>query len=372
MTGEKSLIISCGGTGGHFFPGLSIARTMQKKGGRVLLLISGVNSVSQCSTAGKYGINAAALPFMPSPSLRHPLRSLKFFCGLVSGFFVSLYRIKKFAPQAVLGMGSFASVPVLLAAAALRCPVFLHDGNARIGRGNRIASRIARRAGTAFPAVNADKMHCPCQVTGMPVRPELLESGAMSKADAIAGLNRLYGAALRPELTTILVFGGSQGAASLNKNIPEGLLSLGRDSFQVLHLAGAGKTDEVKAIYSGAAFPVLVLPGTDAMELFYRASDLVFSRSGGSTLAELFFFGKPAVLIPYPYAAEGHQWDNARYAVSCNAAVAVDNSRCVPDKIRELAADFLDDPSAWQLRSRNAADQALPEASENVLAQISG
>lgn len=364
----ERLIISCGGTGGHFYPGLSIAREFQSQGGKVLLLLSGVNSASQAEIAGKYGIEAVELPMMPTPK-RNPF---KFLSGLVRGYFQSVKMMKTFAPQAVLGMGSFAMTPVLLAALRKKIPVTLHDGNARIGKANRIFSRWAKLLGAGFPAVNADKCRCRVVDIGMPVRPELLKAEKLSRSEALQKLNELFGCELEADLTTILIFGGSQGAAVFNSVLPQALLECNMDSVQVLHLCGKGKKEEAELLYSRAAFPVLLLESSDKMEYFLAAADAVFCRSGGSTLAELALFGKGAFLIPYPYASEGHQQDNAEYFERNNAAKVIVNSEFTVEKACELLnAEVCADRGLIVRRGEAAAKLARPDAACDMLKEIS-
>lgn len=364
----KRLVITCGGTGGHFYPGVSVARHCRDAGGEVLLLLSGSHAADQAARARRFGLDAVELPAMPSPG-GHPGRCCRFGLGLVKGFFAANRALKRFRPEAVLGMGSFASLPVVLAGRFRRVPVYLHDGNARIGRANRLLARIARALGTAFPAVNGESVpkRCRLHCTGMPLRPELLQAAAPGPAEAIGELNALYRAHLSPERLTILIFGGSQGAATLNRNLPAAISNLPPGELQVIHLAGPDKLDEVRAAYERAAFPVLPLPYCDRMELLYRAADLVISRSGGSTVAELAFFGKPAVLIPYPYAAEGHQRDNARFLSENDAAVTIRDAECTPAAAMKIVASFLDNPDEWAQRGRNAAALARPDASKALL-----
>ena len=363
----ERLIISCGGTGGHFFPGLSIARTFQQQGGKVLLLLSGVNSATQVLQAKKHGIEAVALPFMPSLK-RNPF---KFSIGMLRGYLQSLKIMKSFAPQAVLGMGSFAMTPVLLAALSKKIPVALHDGNARIGKGNRIFSRWAKVLGAGFPAVNGDKCRCRIVDVGMPVRPELLSKNGLSKSEAIRNLNQLFGCELKADLKTILIFGGSQGAAVFNTVLPQALLQCKEADFQVLHLCGKGKKSDPDSWYSNAGFPVLLLESSDAMEYFLGAADVVFCRSGGSTLAELALFGKGAFLIPYPYAAEGHQQDNAEYFERNSAAVVIGNSDFTVEKAAELLNGEVCSIEKISVRNQAASSLAHPEASEAMLKEIS-
>ncbi len=369
ITDNCRLIISCGGTGGHFYPGLSVARTLHERGGKVLLLISGKNAKKQCAIAENYGVRAIRLPDMPSPS--KILNVPKFILGFLAGLSAVKGHIHTFAPTAVLGMGSFTSAPVIIAARMAKVKIFLHDGNARVGRANRIGSRFAEWLGTAYPAVNLNDINCHCEQVGMPLRPEILNAKSYSKEEAITKINRRYGAGLHGDKSTVLVIGGSQGAATLNKNIPIAMRRLGNRKFQVIHLAGPEKHMEVKNSYIGSPFSSLTLAYADDMELFYQATDLVISRSGGSTLAEIFHFGVAAVLIPYPYSAEGHQWDNAYHAVEHEAAVAIDNSKFSSERIFELMCDFLENRKLWRERAIKSRQLASPNATDVILEKIS-
>ena len=138
------LVITCGGTGGHFYPGLSIAVTARQRGIDVLLLLSGVNSAAQSAIAKKAGINAVVLPQMPHPG--SPVGVWRFLRGATGGLMNSLRYLRAFAPQAVLGMGSFAMTPVIAAAGMRGIPVFLHDGNTVVGKANRIFRRLLKNA----------------------------------------------------------------------------------------------------------------------------------------------------------------------------------------------------------------------------------
>ncbi len=365
------LVVTCGGTGGHFYPGLSTARVFQEEfGGEVLLLLSGVNSARQKEIACAAGIRAVELPLMPSPG-HSPARALRFLRGLAGGYRAARQELAAFQPQALLGMGSFASLPAFLAAKKQHIPCFLHDGNARIGKANRWLSRGAELLATAFPPVNAAACRCRVITTGMPVRPELAKYAGISRAEAIAGLNREFGSSFDPALPVILIFGGSQGARIFNVTCPAALKAQNRADFQVLHLAGPARLEEALGAYEGAAFPRLVLPGSEKMELFLGAADLVLSRSGGSTVAELALFGRGAVLIPYPYAAENHQSDNADFLASAGAALRIDNAQFTPERAQELFAGFLADPVAWAERGRRAAALARPHAARELIEEIS-
>jgi UDP-N-acetylglucosamine--N-acetylmuramyl-(pentapeptide) pyrophosphoryl-undecaprenol N-acetylglucosamine transferase len=366
---QVDFYISCGGTGGHFYPGLSIARELQKQNKGVKLLLSGVNSRPQSQAAAAQNITSVVLPHMPSPG-KNPLRWLQFLAGLAGGFIITFFHFCAKRPRGVIIMGSFASAPAALAAKILLVPVFLHDGNARVGKANRFLSRWAKALCTAFPAVNQAQCRCRPVCTGMPVRPELEAKRFIEKSEAISLLNKEFQSTLATEKYTILIFGGSQGAATLNKTLPMALKELTGFDFQVIHLTGKGKKAETLALYENVTFPHLVLESSPLMELFLGSADLVFSRSGGSSVAELALFGKNAVLIPYPYAAEGHQADNAAFYVQAGAGEMVSDSQFTQRCAAEILTRHLSAPAVGKERALAARKAACPEAAAAFLKHI--
>lgn len=360
------LAVSCGGTGGHFFPGLSIARTFQAQGGDVLLLLSGIHAEAQRETAAQFGIKAVALPPMPHYR-KNPLR---FVSGFVGGYRETKKLLKDFSPQALLGMGSFAALPIMLAARHCRIPLFIHDGNSRIGKANRFFSRWAKFAGTAFPPVNASSCHCEVDAVGMPLRPELLDFVKMGKAEAVEAVNKEFGTAFVPDKPLFLVTGGSQGAAVFNEILPEAFKKNGND-FQVIHLTGKGKIADADKGYENASFAVKLVETTGKMAEVMAAADLVFSRSGGSTAAELALFGKASVLVPFPYAAEDHQMDNARYFESAKAAYLIKNSSLSIELAAKVIADYLAEPDKFRQMGEFMRNLAKPDAAEKMIKEIS-
>jgi UDP-N-acetylglucosamine--N-acetylmuramyl-(pentapeptide) pyrophosphoryl-undecaprenol N-acetylglucosamine transferase len=200
----------------------------------------------------------------------------------------------------------------------------------------------------------------------MPVRPEL-DYRPMPKKQAIEKLNSLFELNFKPELPTLLIFGGSQGAQAFNETFPQMLIKSGRSDFQVMHLTGEGKFESVKATYENAEFPVLCLAATSGMHWFYQAADAVVCRSGGSTLAELCIFGKYSLLIPYPFAAEKHQDDNARFMEEAGIAKMIDNSECTIERTNELFNKWLAAPEEFVERGRKAIEYAKPTAANDML-----
>ena len=328
------------------------------------MLIGGNNVEKQGEAAEGFSINILKLKPTPAPRLILPF--FRFIYGTIWGTLASINTMRKFKPDALLAMGSFASMPTVLAAKILRIPIFLHDGNARVGKANRFFSRWARLMGVSYPPVNAEQIQCPYEYIGLPVRPEL-DYQPMEKTKAIEKINTLFDLDFKAELPTLLIFGGSQGAQIFNKIFPEMMIKSGRRDFQVLHLTGEGKFDSVKATYEAADFPVLCLPSTSGMHWFYQAADAVVCRSGGSTIAELCIFGKFSFLIPYPFAAENHQDDNARFMVSTGAAEILDNSECSIEGTNEIFNRWLADPLSFIKRGCLAREYAKPNAEDDML-----
>jgi UDP-N-acetylglucosamine--N-acetylmuramyl-(pentapeptide) pyrophosphoryl-undecaprenol N-acetylglucosamine transferase len=366
-TNLKKLAITCGGTGGHFYPGLSIAREFKKNGGEVLLVLSGKHAAEQADIAALNDIESIKLNASPIP--RSLGTAYKFIHDICSGIVTARSKFKDFKPDALLAMGSFASTPAVIGAIWLRIPLFLHDGNAKIGKANRFFSRWARLLGAGFPPVNRDKLCCPFVFTGMPVRTELL-CDTMTKNAALLRINQKFNAALNPLLPTLLIFGGSQGAEIFNHTLPEVLLAAGNGQFQVIHLTGQGKLESVNQDYQAASFPVLILPASNDMNLFYQAADVVFCRSGGSTIAELTLFGKYAFLVPYPYASENHQYYNAKYMSDCGAAVIIDNKRCNKENITAVVERWLAAPQQFIAEGLRGKKLARPDAAVDMLSLI--
>ncbi len=356
------IVITCGGTGGHFYPGLSLARFSGN--GNAILMLSGKNSQEQGRIAEQYGFKTILLANMPGFSLR---TLVKFSFGLLAGLCKAYRELRKISPDAVIGMGSFASLPVTLAAKLLRIPVFLHDGNARIGKANRWLSYLAVALGAGFPPVNASKCKCEIIDCGMPVRPELAAGCNMSKQEAVRKAAEKWGRTFDPERRILLIFGGSQGAAAINKLMPEVLKDF--PDIQVVHLTGKGKKDDCAAVCKQFGVSPLLLESTPDMDILLSLADAVISRSGGSTIAELALYRKPAFLIPYPEAAEGHQSDNAACYASAGAGTVVEQSELTAAKVAEFLT-LLRDEGKLAAMAEAAGRLARPNAAGDFIAAI--
>ena len=364
---ELRIIISCGGTGGHFNPGLGIAKELISQGGEAILFLGGKHVPAQMETAKKAGVPAVSFHYVRPD--RNPAALFGFFLSLIRGYRLTKRLIREHRPHAILAMGSSVSLPPILAAHRAHIPVFLHEGNAKVGKANRTLSRFAREIELSFPAVNAKALRAPSFLTGFPLRKELTDS-VLSKSEGVARINELFHVSFSPEKPTILVFGGSLGARSINENFDVDPADPRTKNLQVIHLAGPGKTESLKEKYKSFPCPVLLLEGTNEMSAVYAASDVVISRSGGSTVSELAFFGKYAFLIPFPFAAELHQNDNAAWLASAGAAEVTDDSACSPELFRAFVSRFLADPQSFVEKGKQARSIARPDAAKTVLERI--
>ncbi len=362
----KRLIVSCGGTGGHFNPGLSVARAFRDAGGQVLLLLGGKHAERQKKIAAGQAIDSRIVSC--APLSKSPVGIVRFFRALARGVTESKDVLRDFQPDALLSMGSFASVPPMLAAKLARVPLFLHDGNARIGKSNRFLSRLADGMALSFPAVNAESVHCPVRVTGLPLRDAVLKNRPSSREAAIERLNCEWQAGFDPALPIVLVFGGSLGAAAINEgfSVPEAR----RKDVQIVHLSGPGKYDSIREKYAKSGVRALTLESMEDMQILYAAADLVVCRAGGSTISELALFGRYAVLIPYPYASERHQDDNARLYAATGAARILPNESCSPKAFEEILDDFLNHRAEYAANGAKGAAMARPNAAQAILDMI--
>lgn len=359
------LIVSCGGTGGHFNPGLSTACAFRDAGGSPLLILGGKHFEEQSKTAEKNGI--AFRRVSCAPLSKSPAGAFRFLTRQMRGIREARAIFREFKPDAVLSMGAFPSIPASVAARRSGIPLFLHDGNARLGKSNIFFSRIASGIALSFPVVNGDALHCPSVVTGLPLRKALLEDVPASKAEAIARINATRGTSFAPDRPLVLVFGGSLGAAAINENFTIPIDHPYAKSLQVIHLSGPGKYNAIHDKYSACGVNALTLESASDMQNLYTAADLVVCRAGGSTVSELAIFGRYAILVPYPYAADGHQDDNARLLAQTGAARIVPNSECSPGLFRTILTEFLDDPDKFRKAGKAACAMAKPDAAANVL-----
>jgi len=322
---HQTVAIACGGTGGHLFPGIAVARELRERGVDCILLVSG-KDIDRVGSERYPDLRYEVL----SVTARPPVFSLRFPVFLL-GFGRAIWQcwrvLRSRQVAAVLGMGGFTSLLPLRVGSLLGKAVFLHESNAVPGRANRMSGRVADKV---FLGMADCARHFPgrvVEVAGTPVRDDIRPVVDKGEARAAFGLD--------PGRRTLLVVGGSQGARALNRVVVDALGRLAPDALQLILLSGNEDYREAKAYaehhLQGRGFHVAAFCSDMAMA--YAASDLVLARSGASTLSELAVVGLPSLLVPYPYAADDHQTANAKVYVNAGAA------RILPQ--RSLDADSL-------------------------------
>ncbi len=308
----QRVVIACGGTGGHLFPGIAVAETLRQRGHESLLLIS-EKQIDALATEG-YGhlkFEKLRTEAMPSPlSLKFP----GFLFKLGKSMLRCKRMIKDFGGTAVLGMGGFTSTAPLLAGRMAGCRTFIHESNAIPGRANRLNAKFSDVVLVGFEACARHFAGRRVETVGTPLRPALAERPARE-----AGL-RHFGMEVS-DAPVLLVMGGSQGARGINRLVIESLPALTKAGVRVLHISGLPDQEEVEAAYQGVDGGHAVLPFCADIEFAYAAASVAVCRSGASTLAELAHYGLPSILIPYPFAAEDHQTRNAEIFSTDGAAL---------------------------------------------------
>lgn len=339
---KKRVVIAAGGTGGHFYPGLVLAKTLRGRGWEPLLLVKRADAA--LARLEREGIPAAEVDLTGMPRALGPAL-LRFPFKLLRSLGMIRRILRDFNPDIVVGMGGYLSFPAIMEAALRGTPRLIHDSNSILGLANRLCLSLGAELFWGLPPAEGGGT-----VVGTPIRPALWNP--LSKAAAARRLG------LDPAKTTVLVFGGSQGARGINMGAPEALKAAANAAphkLQVLHLAGSKDEEAVHKAYSGAHLSLEVLPYLDEMEAAYGAADLVVCRSGASTLAELAAQRKPAVLVPYPFAAANHQESNARVferAGACKVVLEGDIAARLPPLLEDL---LLSEKAAAGLAAMSAA-----------------
>ena len=351
-------MIACGGTGGHLFPGIAVAEELRSRGHDALLLIS--EKQVDREGAQKY----AGLRFQPVPAIAKPPtcspRMPVFLWRLwrTAGRCQTLLRTD--GSHAVLGMGGFTSLPPVYAGHRLGLPTFVHDSNALPGRANRLTARFSTKVLLGMAAASAHFGGRPTVVTGTPVRLELRDLPPRAQAAASFGLD--------PARPVLLVTGGSQGAQRLNQLAPAAAASLPAD-WQVLHIAGtAGQAAARTAAPSRPGYHVLGF--CDRMADAYAAADLAIARAGASTLTELARAALPALLVPYPHAADDHQARNAEVFAAAGAAEVLVERELDADTLAARVRAILGDLQRRTAMAQAARALDTPAAAARVCDEI--
>jgi UDP-N-acetylglucosamine--N-acetylmuramyl-(pentapeptide) pyrophosphoryl-undecaprenol N-acetylglucosamine transferase len=326
------VIIAGGGTGGHLYPGIAVARELLKDAG---------NSVQFVGT--EQGIEAKVLPREGLPVRFITVGKLKgmgiaaitkTLITLPQGVLQSLTLLRKYRPDVVIGIGGYASGPVALAALVLKTPLLIIEPNSYPGLANRKLGRYASRVILCFPGTGAQGFF-PSEktVTLGPLVRKGIDRAERRKAIGDFGL--------RPARYTVFIMGGSGGAHAINMAMKQAALRLQQvPGLQILHQTGEKDVADVEAGYKQAGMSAVVLPYIHDMAGAYAAADLVVSRSGATTVAELAVCGRRSVLIPFPFAADNHQEYNASMLAARGAAEIIVQKNLTPELLAATIAKY--------------------------------
>jgi UDP-N-acetylglucosamine--N-acetylmuramyl-(pentapeptide) pyrophosphoryl-undecaprenol N-acetylglucosamine transferase len=355
------VLIAGGGTAGHVFPALALARRLAEDGHEIRFAGTATGQEARLVPAAGFPLEQIeASPFVRKVSLRAAAAPI-----------VAVRSIRRCRPivqehDVVVGMGGYVSVPVALAALSARRPLVLHEQNAVPGLANRTLARAARTVALGFAeAARMLPNRTHKVVTGNPVREEILSVHGERDGLAKEAARELD---LDPARRTVVVFGGSQGALRVNRAVVEAAGRVAGD-VQVVLLAGPAHAGAIASAVGSPPIPVRVLPFLERMELAYAAADLIVARAGAATVAEVSVCGVPSLLIPYPYATGRHQEANARALVRAGGASVLVDDEMRGETLAARIEALLAEPSTLRAMGERARSWSRPDAAD-ALARV--
>ncbi len=348
---KAPILITAGGTGGHVYPGLAVARALQeqdipviwmgtRKGLEARVIPEAGIEMAWLEVSGIRGKGAGAL-------LMAPFR-------LVKALLQSIRIMRQYKPAAVLGMGGFVAGPGGLVASLMGIPVIIHEQNAVAGTTNKLLSRFVLEKLEGFPGTFPEKQDA--IAVGNPVRPEIAALPApQERLASHEGAFRL------------LVIGGSLGAKALNEIVPLALCALPKDmQVEVVHQAGEATIDLCQRTYKAAGVQAHIVPFIEDMAGAYEWADLIICRAGALTIAEVSAAGLASILVPYPYAIDDHQTENAKYLAEQGAAILANQDELTQDSLSQVLEALIKNREQLVAMSEKARALAMTDATEKV------
>lgn len=358
------VVFAGGGTGGHLFPGLAVADELRRANPRLRIAFAGGGRAWECEQVARSGHEYLSTPCRPWPGRRWSAG--QFLVQNALGYYTALQFLRRHRVAAVVGLGGYASAPTARAAVSCGIPLVLLEQNALPGKVNRWLAPSASLVCAAFEESRAYLRSAGAFcLTGNPIR---LGDGF--------GARCALPQARAPELDVpperqLLVVGGSRGSRSLNQTVPRALarIPIAPQGWSIMHQAGQAETAETQALYEASGLRATVVPFLDDLPQALAGSQLAICRAGGSTLAELAVAGTPAILCPYPQAADDHQRRNAVSYAAAGACLVVDEQEPPDSFPKRLSAAVAGLASDAQLRRNLSAAMlrlARPQAARHV------
>ncbi len=355
-------MISGGGTGGHIYPAIAIANAWKEKHPSSEILFVGALGKMEMQKVPEAGYMIKGLP-VAGLQRSLTLENLKFPFKLLKSLTQASQIIRQFRPDAVVGVGGYASGPVLYAAQRAGIPTLVQEQNSYAGLTNKILAKKAKRICVAYPGMDQFFPGEKIAYTGNPVRKDILNlTGKREKAMSHFGLD--------PAKKTILVLGGSLGARTLNQAVLHDMQKLDEQGYQVLWQCGKYYYEEMKSQLADSGLTSIRLNEfIREMDLAYAAADVIVSRAGALSVSELSLVGKPVIFIPSPNVAEDHQTKNAMAYVSHEAALLLRDSEAV-GSLQEKVEGLLRDSDLSVQLGQNIKSLAKPDAANAIVTEI--
>lgn len=355
------LMITGGGTAGHTSPAVAIFEELQKRDPALE-----VQWVGRPGSIEERICIKLAIPFRPVAVRGWPRAGIvgrvTALMRLAIGGVQAWLHLRRFRPQAVLGVGGYVSVPLVWVAQKLGVPTLLHEQNTHLGLANRLLGKDATRLLLSFPNTSGDYPQDRAMVVGNPVR-----AGFVAPPDKEAALESL---GLDSRVPLVLIVGGSQGARTLNEAMAGIINEFGPRDAQFLWMTGKTGLEAARASAVNATATVQPTAFIDDMATACAAATLIVSRAGASSTAEIAALGKPSILVPFPHATDNHQETNARAFEAAGAAVVLLDAECTADRLAREIRTLLGDRDRLQKMGQAARGLARPSAVENIVEAI--
>lgn len=333
-----TLILAVGGTGGHIYPAVALGKHLRKKIPGTIICVAGKRGGQEERIAKTYGFEFEPVEVAKAPKKKLSPAILKFALDLPVSVLSGISAIKKIKPSAVVGFGGYVSFPTVIGAAVKGIPAYIHEQNAFAGKANRFLAKFAKGVFISYENTSAS-FPGKAIFTGNPSRFEGM--GRLPKEEAEKKLG------LAPGRFTILVFGGSQGAKKINDAVFEFCkINLERNDMQILHLTGKANYESAKEFYKktlkeSGGMTAVAMDYLEDMRVAFSAAGLAICRSGASTLSEISSLGVPAILVPYPFATDNHQFVNAGELVKSGASLLIEDRELDGERLSREVADLM-------------------------------